>query len=250
MDQGKFSNITVVIPARYASSRFPGKPLADLAGKPMILHVWDKCIAAGMGNVLVATDDARIAAVCQDAGAKVVMTDPDLPSGTDRCAAAITGVPCQWVINVQGDEPLMDPSAIRALAEILVDQPDIAIATLARTESDPTILSSPNVVKVVRNLKGDALYFSRSPIPFFRDSAHHIPTSLVHLGIYGFRRDTLLAISRLTATKLETTEQLEQLRWLDHGYPIRVGITAYRPLGVDVPEDLERANNILAGQKD
>lgn len=249
MDQGKFSDVTVVIPARYASSRFPGKPLADLAGKPMILHVWEKCIAAGMGNVLVATDDARIATVCKDSGAWVVMTNPALPSGTDRCAAAITGIPCQWVINVQGDEPLMDPSAIRALAEMLIDDPDIAIATLARTETDPTIISSPNVVKIVRNLKGDALYFSRSPIPFFRDSIHHNTSCLVHLGIYGFQRDTLLAISRLNATELETTEQLEQLRWLDHGYPIRVGITTYKPLGVDVPEDLERANKILARLK-
>lgn len=247
MDQGKFSDVTVVIPARYASSRFPGKPLADLAGKPMILHVWDKCIAAGMGNVLVATDDARIVAVCKGAGARVVMTDPALASGTDRCAAAITEIACQWVINVQGDEPLMDPSAIRALAEMLVDDPDIAIATLARKETDPSILTSPNVVKVVRNLEGHALYFSRSLIPFSRDSVHHNTSCLVHLGIYGFQRETLLTVSRLNPTKLETTEQLEQLRWLDHGYPIRVGITTYKPLGVDVPEDLERANKILAG---
>lgn len=238
-----------VIPARWASSRFPGKPLADLNGRPMVLHVWDKCRQAGLDRIVIATDDNRILECCQQAGAEVVLTDPDLPSGTDRCAAVARDATEDIVINIQGDEPFIDPDAIRQLITLLRDKPTCPIATLARKESDPSSLASPHVVKVVCNVRGEAMYFSRAWIPYQRDQQPaqwplHA-TYLTHIGLYGFRRDTLLKLAGLPVGILERTEQLEQLRWLAEGYAIAVGVTGYRSMGIDTPEDLVRARELL-----
>ncbi|MCB0694081.1 MAG: 3-deoxy-manno-octulosonate cytidylyltransferase [Lewinellaceae bacterium] len=234
-----------IIPARWASSRFPGKPLADLNGRPMVLHVWDKCRQAGLDRIVIATDDERIAACCQEAGAEVQLTDPDLPSGTDRCAVVARDATEDLVINIQGDEPFISPDAIRQLVALLKDQPICPIATLARKEVDPEVLSSPNVVKVVCNNLGEAMYFSRAWIPYQRDRERDQwplhATYLTHIGLYGFRRDILMELSALPVGILERTEQLEQLRWLSEGYRISVGVTDYQSMGIDTPEDLVRA---------
>lgn len=234
-----------IIPARWASSRFPGKPLADLNGRPMVLHVWDKCRQAGLDRIVIATDDERIAACCQEAGAEVQMTDADLPSGTDRCAVVARDAAEDLVINIQGDEPFISPDAIRQLVALLKDRPFCPIATLARKEVDPEVLSSPNVVKVVCNNNGEAMYFSRAWIPYQRDQEQDQwplhATYLTHIGLYGFRREILMKLSALPVGILERTEQLEQLRWLSEGYRISVGVTDYQSMGIDTPEDLVRA---------
>lgn len=231
-----------MIPAREQSERLPGKPLAEIAGRPMILHVWDRARRArGIDRVLVATDSARIAAVVRDAGGEAVMTSPDCASGTDRCAEAVQGLEgVEVVIDVQGDEPLLDPGAVERLLEAF-DDPAVRMATLARPLL-PEERENPNVVKVVRNLRGDALYFSRAPIPFDRGGGVE---PLAHVGIYGFRRDFLEVFSALEPTPLERMERLEQLRALEHGHAIRVLLTDYRSLGVDTPDDLERVRAIL-----
>lgn len=239
-----------VIPARWGSSRFPGKALADLNGRPIVLRVWDQCMKAGLSRVVVATDDQRIQSVCESAGADVIMTDSDLPSGTDRCAAVASQATEGYVMNIQGDEPFIDPKAIRQVADLLLAYPDRPIATLARGEGDMERLHSPNVVKAVCDHAGKALYFSRALIPFQRDhalqtwSAHH--QYLTHIGLYGFQRSTLMEIAQLPVTALEQMEQLEQLRWLSAGYQISVGITGYKSIGIDTPEDLEFARQYLS----
>lgn len=244
------NEIAGVIPARWASSRFPGKPLALLGGVPMVLHVWRKCLEAGLARVIVATDDERIVAVCRAAGAEVVLTDPALPSGTDRCAAIAADLALPFIINIQGDEPFIDPLAIRQVGTLLMAPDAASIATLARVEKDPRSLRSPHVVKVVRNRRGDALYFSRQWIPYRRDVPENewpsMGDDLVHLGIYGFARSTLLELAALPPSSLEQAEQLEQLRWLEQGYRIAVGLTSYRSIGIDTPEDLEAASEQLA----
>lgn len=236
------SGKVVVIPARERSERLPGKPLAEIAGKPMILHVWERARRVrGIDRVLVATDSTRIADVVREAGGEAVTTSADCASGTDRCAEAVRGLEgVEVVINVQGDEPLLDPRAVERLLSAFED-PAVRMATLARPlhaeESE-----NPNVVKVVRNLRGDALYFSRAPIPFDRGGGAE---PLAHVGIYGYRRAFLEVFSALEPTPLERTERLEQLRALEHGHAIRVLLTDYRSLGVDTPEDLERVRAIL-----
>ncbi len=234
-----------IIPARWGSSRFPGKALADLNGRPLVLRVWDQCMKAGLSKVVIATDDDRILSVCEKAGANVVMTDPELPSGTDRCAAVAISANEEFVINIQGDEPFIDPQAIKHVADLLIEFPDRPIATLANYESDISRLQSPNVVKVVCDHSGRGLYFSRALIPFQRDHEltgwSHRHQYLTHIGLYGFQRKTLLAIAKLPVADLESMEQLEQLRWLSAGYPISVGVTSYHSIGIDTPEDLERA---------
>ncbi len=249
MEQPHFPDILGIIPARWGSSRFPGKPLADLNGRPVILRVWDQCLQAGLSRVVIATDDQRIKSVCEAAGALVMMTDPALPSGTDRCAAIATDAPESYVINIQGDEPFIDPKAIQQLAEVLIAHPNRPIATLARLEKRAELLASPHVVKVVCDDLGKALYFSRAWIPYQRDrdisswSEHY--TYLTHIGLYGFRKSTLMELARLPQSRLESAEQLEQLRWLAAGYPISVGITDYRSIGIDTPEDLELARSMM-----
>lgn len=233
----------VVIPARFASERLPGKPLADIHGKPMIVRVLERARAArGVDAVVVATDDEKIASAVRDAGGEVAMTPSDCPSGSDRCAHAARQLGhLDVVVNVQGDEPLLDPAAIEELLGAFKD-PAVEMATLARPLEDGE-LDNPNVVKVVRNLRGDALYFSRAAIPYLRGEA---ATPRGHVGIYAFRAAFLQAFTRLEPTPLERTEKLEQLRALEHGHAIRVLDTAWRSVGVDTPEDLERVRALLA----
>ena len=253
----------VVIPARYASSRFPGKPLVAIAGRPMIQHVYEQsCRAHLVDSVLVATDDERIAEAVRAFGGRVVMTSPQHPTGTDRIAEVAAGLDCDIVVNVQGDEPCIAPEAIDALVQPLRDDPTVQMSTLAHPLREIEQLLTPNVNKVVVDRTGYALYFSRAPIPYDRyawPQAPHLlaqsgqtptvpPGCLKHLGLYAYRRAFLLTLSQLPQTPLEQLEQLEQLRVLEHGYRIRVVETAYESIGVDVPEDVVRVERMLAGR--
>ncbi|MBJ6761294.1 3-deoxy-manno-octulosonate cytidylyltransferase [Myxococcaceae bacterium JPH2] len=233
-----------VIPARYASTRFPGKPLARIAGVPMIEHVWNRCREANaFDEVYVATDDARIRDVVEGFGGRAVMTSPDCATGTDRVAEVARQRPDVDVwVNVQGDEPLVDPAALKLLAGLFTDD-TVKMGTLVRPlEADE--VDSPNVVKAVLSRSDDALYFSRAAIPFARE-----PGTLVnrwgHIGLYGYRRDVLLRLATLPPTPLEETEKLEQLRALEHGIPIRCARVAWRTVAVDVPEDVARVEAVI-----
>lgn len=249
-------NFTVVIPARYASSRFPGKPLADIGGKPMVVRVAERAAKSGATAVVVATDDARIATAVNDHGFEAMMTRSDHPSGTDRLAevaAALRLTGPQIVVNVQGDEPLIAPALIRRVAENLAAHRDAAIATAACRIRDARDMANPHVVKVVLDDRGYALYFSRAPIPYARDAfargIRALPAGLPalrHLGIYAYRCSFLRAYSRLKPAAIERAEALEQLRALAHGYRISVAITAAAPHpGVDTPADLRRLRRLL-----
>ena len=241
-------SVLVVIPARYGSTRFPGKPLAQLAGKPMIQHVYEGAArAVGVDDVVVATDDERIIAAVARFGGKAAMTDPACRSGTERVAEVTRARDAQVIINVQGDEPLVRPEMITPLAELLRRHQAIPMASLMTKLTRAEDASNPNVVKVVVDRDGFALYFSRSPIPFVRD--HPITQSpnyaWKHLGIYGYQRYFLLQFPSLEPTPLEQLEQLEQLRALEHGYRIKLLETVHDSIGVDTPEDLKRAERIL-----
>jgi 3-deoxy-manno-octulosonate cytidylyltransferase (CMP-KDO synthetase) len=233
-----------VIPARWASTRFPGKPLALLAGRPLVLHVLDACrSSAAFSDVRVATDDARIADAVSQAGGTVELTAPGHPSGTDRVAEVAARLPSavEVVLNVQGDEPLVHPEALRALAGAFGD-PSVEMATLVRPLRSEE-RSNPHVVKVVLDLRSDALYFSRADIPFTRDGSP--AERWAHQGLYGYRRVTLLRLAALAPTPLERAESLEQLRALENGIRIRCVRTMYAGIGVDTPEDLARAASLL-----
>ncbi|WP_257452311.1 3-deoxy-manno-octulosonate cytidylyltransferase [Archangium lipolyticum] len=237
-----------VIPARYASTRFPGKPLALIAGRPMIEHVWRRCQEARVfDEVVVATDDARIQEAVARFGGTAVMTSPDCATGTDRVAEVARARPEVDVwINVQGDEPLVDPDSLRVLAGLFAD-PEVGMGTLVRP-LDAIEAESPHVVKAVLALNGDALYFSRSTIPFLREPAEAAAVKRwAHLGLYGYRRETLLRLAGLSATPLEQSEKLEQLRALEHGIRIRCGKVAGRTVAVDVPEDVARVEEAMRG---
>jgi 3-deoxy-manno-octulosonate cytidylyltransferase (CMP-KDO synthetase) len=246
------ASVALVIPARWGSTRFPGKILHPIAGKPLIRHVWERCLLAkGITRFLIATDDRRVAKVCRAFGAEVVMTSADHPSGTDRIAeatATLRGI--THVINVQGDEPLIDPGLIGLLASTLRRNPLIPMITAATPLDDSDEADDPNCVKVVLTVKNEALYFSRSRIPFHRDASDSksAVTPLLHLGIYGYRRDILRKLVRLAPTPLEQCEKLEQLRPLGHGIPIRVVITGHRGIGVDTPSDAVRVERLLLGK--
>jgi len=234
------------IPARFDSTRFPGKPLANLAGKPMIAHVIERALQTGLGRVIVATDHQGIADVAIKAGAEVAMTNPDHESGTSRLAQAFADIDVDIVINVQGDEPLIDPQAIRDVVHPFTHQAELQMATLAHPIRQASDFDDPNVVKVVCNAAGHAMYFSRSPLPYPRNSeALHDSDKLQHVGLYAYRRDFLLQYSTLPPCKAEQIEQLEQLRVLHHGYAIAVTIGDYHCLGVDTPEDMRRAEALL-----
>ncbi len=234
------------IPARFDSTRFPGKPLALLAGKPMIAHVIERAIAAELGQVIVATDHQGIADVAREYGASVCMTRSDHESGSDRLAEAMADVACDVVINVQGDEPLIDPAAIRAVVSPFETQADLHMATLAHPIRHAADFDDPNVVKLVCNGAGHAMYFSRASIPFPRNQAALAASDMLqHVGLYAYRRDFLLKYSTLEPCKTEQIEQLEQLRVLHHGYPIAVTVGDFHCLGVDTPEDLKRAEVVL-----
>lgn len=242
--------IAVIIPARYGAQRFPGKPLADLGGKPLIAHVVERASRVrGVDDVAVATDDERIARAAVDAGATSILTGP-ARTGTDRVAQAasmLTRKP-DVVVNLQGDEPLIDPLAVEALLLALESAKGTAVmATLARPLEEGE-LERPHVVKVVTDLKGDALYFSRAPIPH-RRAGNTSSLARAHVGIYAFDYAFLQTFAALSPGRLELEESLEQLRALEHGYRIRVAETDYRGFGVDTPEDLERARAILASAR-
>ncbi len=243
------ASILAVIPARYDSSRLPGKPLADLDGRPMIEHVYRRVAAtASVASVVVATDDDRVRAVVERFGGQARMTSRSHPSGTDRVAEVAATIDCDIVVNVQGDEPLIEPAMIEeAVAPMLADA-SLPMATLRRAITDPADRDNPSVVKVVVGQNGDALYFSRAAVPFLRDpaaAAEPAPLGWRHVGLYVYRRAFLLAFARLEPTPLERLESLEQLRALEHGFRIRTVPTAYDSLGVDTPEDLDRVRRVL-----
>ncbi|KRW62151.1 3-deoxy-manno-octulosonate cytidylyltransferase [Pseudomonas sp. TTU2014-080ASC] len=247
---------TVVIPARYASSRLPGKPLQDIAGKPMIQHVWEQASRSAAQQVVVATDDQRIVEACQAFGAQVVMTRADHNSGTDRLAevATVLGLaPDAIVVNVQGDEPLIPPSIIDQVAANLANNPQAAIATLAEPIEEVQALFNPNVVKVVSDKTGLALTFSRAPLPWARDAfasdKEQLPADVPyrrHIGIYSYRAQFLHDFVSWGPCWLENAECLEQLRALWHGVRIHVADALEAPpAGVDTPEDLARVRQLL-----
>jgi len=241
-----------IIPARYASTRFPGKPLHPIAGKPLIQHVVERCrLAKSLGEVIVATDDQRIAEAAKKF-CRVEMTSDKHPSGTDRIAEVVERCACDAAVNVQGDEPLIDPAVVDAVARALAGAEMSTAATPIRDKAD---YDNPNVVKVVVNTAGRALYFSRRTIPFVRDAASRPVAEqlaafpfLKHLGIYGYRRETLRKLVRCPPSPLETAEKLEQLRALENGIDIAVVRVLYESVGVDVREDVERVEKLLAAR--
>ncbi len=242
-------NIIGIIPARYASTRFPGKPLALIAGKPLIQHVVEQCQKAkSLSEVIVATDDTRIFEVAQDF-CRVEMTSPDHPSGSDRIAEIVERNSCDAVVNIQGDEPLIDPSVIDAVAGALGQSEMSTAATLITHVGE---YENANVVKVVINAARQALYFSRRTIPYLRDAASRPAAEqlaafpfLKHLGIYGYRREALLRLVKFPPSLLEQAEKLEQLRALENGIAIAVVTVNYDSIGVDMPEDVGRVEKIL-----
>ena len=238
--------VVAVIPARFASTRFPGKLLARIDGLPMIEHVYRRAAASPIvSRVIVATDDLRIATTVNDFGGNVRLTRMDHQTGTDRLAEVAATLDCDIVVNVQGDEPLLDPRAITEAVRPFTD-PSILMTTLYRRIEQPSELTNANVVKIVLDRGGFALYFSRAPIPFARDPRGGWPPMYRHVGLYAYRRSTLLVLASLEQTPLERAEALEQLRALEHGIRIRAVETAYDSIGVDTPEDLEEVRRLLA----
>lgn len=234
-----------VIPARYGASRFPGKPLASIAGQPMIQRVWSGARQAKrISRVIVATDDERIAEACRSFGAEVALTRADHPTGTDRLGEVASGLDDDVVVNVQGDEPLIEGFVIDAAVEALSEDPEVPMATVVHA-LEPEALEDPNRVKVVLDRRGRALYFSRSPIPHARGPAR--PARWQHVGLYAYRREFLLEFVGLPPTPAEEAEQLEQLRALEHGFPIRCAIVeGWRSAAVDVPTDIGRVEARIA----
>jgi 3-deoxy-manno-octulosonate cytidylyltransferase (CMP-KDO synthetase) len=242
-------HVVAIIPARYASTRFPGKPLARIHGKPMLQHVYERtCRATLVDEVIVATDDERILSAAEDFGARAVLTSACHETGTDRLAEVAAGLEkADLVVNVQGDEPMIAPEMIDTAIAPLGERPDISMGTLMADITTPEDFKNPNVVKVVTDQQGLALYFSRSPIPFTRDvvpDTAHL-NARRHIGLYVYRRDFLLRYPHLDPTPLEKAEKLEQLRALEHGYRIHVALTTHLSIGVDTPEDLEKVKTLL-----
>ena len=241
-----------IIPARYASTRFPGKPLALLGGKPVIQHVYEK-VAAVLEAAYVATDDERIYDVVKSFGGQVVMTRTDHKSGTDRIEEAIEKIGGEWdvVVNVQGDEPFVAKSQLDTICHCF-DEPTTQIATLGKPFESMEAVQNPNSPKIVVDNMGFAMYFSRSVIPYVRGKEKsswltHYPF-LKHLGIYAYRKDVLRQVTQLPQSSLEIAESLEQLRWLQNGFKIKVGTTDVETVGIDTPQDLERAEEFLKAQ--
>ena len=253
--------IVAIIPARFASARLPGKPLSDIHGKLMVQHVYERaCHARRVGRVLVATEDDRIAEAVRAFGGEAILTSPDHATGTDRLAEAAAGLDAEIVVNVQGDEPMLDPATIDAAIEPLLGDSTLPMATLSVPLTEVEEMLSPAVVKVVTNASHHALYFSRSPIPFVRGQGTGDPRSAAaaavkrglarkHLGLYVYRRATLLGFPTLPKAPLEEAEQLEQLRALYHG--IRIHVVPWSGesgVAVDTPEDLERVRFLMAAK--
>jgi 3-deoxy-manno-octulosonate cytidylyltransferase (CMP-KDO synthetase) len=239
--------VAVVIPARYASERLPGKPLAQIDGRPMIWYVWEKARKSRLATrVVVATDDGRIAEVVKGFGGEAMMTSLACASGTDRVAEAARGLSEEIIVNLQGDEPMMHPSVIDAVVAPLLADRAVSMTTAALLRDDPEEFLRPSVVKVVTDAGGDALYFSRSPIPHYRDAGSGRYRK--HLGIYGYRKEFLFTVAALPPSPLEEAERLEQLRVLESGYRIRVVDVAHDSVGVDTQEDLAAVKERLCGR--
>jgi 3-deoxy-manno-octulosonate cytidylyltransferase (CMP-KDO synthetase) len=236
-----------VIPARYASSRFPGKVLASIAGKTMLQHVWERASQARyLTDVVIATDDQRVRAAAEEFRARVLITRSDHASGTDRAAEVASASNAAVIVNIQADEPMIDPAAIDAAVLGLLDQEDVLMTTLKKRIESPREITDSNVVKLVTDRAGDALYFSRSPIPYLRGATADFPTVYFkHIGLYAYRREFLLSYSDLPVGPLEQAERLEQLRALENGFKIRVIETEYESLGVDTPADWERVSALF-----
>ncbi len=242
------SSVLAVIPARFHSTRLPGKILANIAGRPMIEHVFRRAAAARLVTaVVVATDDERIATAVRAFGGAAVMTRADHVSGTDRTAEVVAAHPCRAVVNLQGDEPLIEPETIDAAVAPILEDATLEISTVCRPLADADEFRNPNVVKVVTDDRGLALYFSRAPIPFPRDNDTSVPAmARAHMGLYVYRRDTLLKLAALPAVPLELIESLEQLRAMANGIRIRVVDTSHMTIAVDTPADLERVRSAFA----
>jgi 3-deoxy-manno-octulosonate cytidylyltransferase (CMP-KDO synthetase) len=245
------SKVVIVIPARYGSTRLPGKPLVSLAGKAMIERVYERAKQAKTaGRVIVATDDERIIKAVEGFGGEARMTRTDHRTGTERIAEVASHTEGEVFVNVQGDEPLLDPTAVDTVVNALLEEPAAAIATVAVPIRTPGDIMDPNVVKTVLDFEGNALYFSRAPIPWVRDTgtkthARH----LKHLGLYVFQREALLEYPTLPQGELERIEQLEQLRWMENGWKIRVAEVEHDAVSVDVPEDVKRVEELLARER-
>lgn len=234
-----FMKVIGIIPARWASTRFPGKVLAVLAGKPMIQHVWERCKESKkLTDIIIACDEEKVKAAARSFGAKVVMTSKDHPSGTDRIAEAVKDIDADIIINIQGDEPLIQPSVIDSLADALLNG-NAPMATVIKVLSDKKDLDNPNVVKVTINEKSEALSFSRLPIKTNNGTYYK------HLGIYAYRKDFLMTYKDLPESALEKRERLEQLRALQAGYVIKTVLTDIETIGVDTPEDLARVEKLM-----
>ncbi len=239
-----------VIPSRYASSRLPGKPLLEISGKTMVEHVYRRALASGIFfRVVVATDDRRVYEAVEKFGGDVVMTSQDHPDGSSRVAEVARGIDTDYVVNIQGDEPMIDPRMLKELAEGLIADPDADSATSCVPIKNDEDFNNPNIVKVVRALNGRALYFSRSPIPYRRNAAECMVWE--HLGIYAFTKKFLLKMVELPKTPLMLTESLEQLRILEHGYTMTVIPTKYPSAGpnVNTAEDLEKVREIMSSKR-
>jgi 3-deoxy-manno-octulosonate cytidylyltransferase (CMP-KDO synthetase) len=236
-----------IIPARYSSTRFEAKVLADILGKPMIQHVWERAKQAFLlDDLIIACDDERVADVAREFGAKVALTAKGHASGTDRITEVINPLDVKVVINIQGDEPLIHPTMIDNVARALLDDESISIATIMQKIEDPSLINDPNVVKVVVDRNNFALYFSRAGIPFCAaNSEVKSPVYYKHIGLYGYTKDFLFTYRNLPVSSLEKIELLEQLRVLEEGFRIKVIETSYDTIGVDTPEDLEKVKAYL-----
>lgn len=247
MPDNKTYKVVGCIPARYASSRLPGKPLCDIAGKPMIQHVAERASQCNrLDDVVVLTDDQRIVDVIEATGMQVAMTSQDCASGTDRIAEFMQNSDADIFVNIQGDEVTLDPQHIDLLVDTFIAQDDPQMGTLSHPSSDASVLAAPSNVKVVTALNGDALYFSRNMIPVMQDGTHAVQGQ-IHIGVYIYTRETLQRLMQLDQTPLEKTERLEQLRALEND--IRINVTCldeYQGLAVDTPEDLEKARELLS----
>jgi 3-deoxy-manno-octulosonate cytidylyltransferase (CMP-KDO synthetase) len=244
------ARVVVVIPARYGATRLPGKPLVLLAGKPMIRRVYERAkLAQRVDQVIVATDDERILKVVEGFGGEARMTRTDHRTGTERVGEVAAHVAGDVFVNVQGDEPLLDPAAVDMAVSSLLEEPQASISTVATPVKTPGDIMDPNVVKTVLDFDGNALYFSRAPIPWVRDTGNKIQVRhLKHLGLYVFQRAALLEYPTLPQGELERIEQLEQLRWMENGWKIRVAEVEHDAVSVDVPEDVARVEKLLQGQ--
>lgn len=240
-----------VIPVRYSSTRFEGKALADILGKPMIQRVWERARQALLlDDLIIACDDERIASVAKEFGAKVALTAKAHPCGTDRICEVVNPIDVKIVINIQGDEPLIQPTMIDGVARALLDDSSISMATVMKAIEEPEVINDPNVVKVVIDKNNFAVYFSRAPIPFHaKNSQIKLPVYFKHIGLYSYTKDFLFIYKNLPVSYLERVESLEQLRILEEGYKIKVIETKYDTIGVDTPQDLSKVIEYLKKEK-